>query len=167
MKSILKKLCKAALALSLVFTGILYSTVTAKANDLEVQPYASGTTITYKTFSDILSFGTSGNKGVIDLDVKMRLATDSLGTTMTYYSSSCAPGSGTSSCSIYGADVHSYANYTSNYDSNTMIVDFYIKTVKNSTTYYTVYTYKYKNNKIIEQYVSKNPNTSKHTVQDK
>ena len=136
MKSILKKLCKAALALSLVFTGVLYSTVNAKANDSEIQPYASAVTITYKTFSSVLSFGTSGNKGTIDLNVKMRMATDDLGTTMTYYSSSCTPGSGTSSCSIYGVDVYSYANYTSNFDSNTMIIDFYIKTVRSFTFSY-------------------------------
>ena len=87
-KKTLKKLFKCSLVFSLLLTGVLLSPVNAYAND-DASTYANPITVTNKKFTNILTFGTSGSKGVVTLDVNMKLYTDSVTTTMKYYSVAC------------------------------------------------------------------------------
>ena len=143
------------------------SPVNTYAND-DVSTYANPITVTNKKFTNILTFGTSGSKGVVTLEVNMKLYTDSVGTTMKYSSVACTPGlnTTTTSASVYGVDVYYNYNYTSNFDDGYMYIDFYIETVVNSTTYYTVYRFNYYKNEINTHYIKKSPSTTRYIVAD-
>ena len=141
---------------------MLFTSTNIHAED--AQSYAAVPTLSKKYFYNAISLGTAGNAGTIELDLTMNLVTTSAGTEMTFYNVVCTPSSSTTSCLIESKDVYSYADYTSNYDNNTLIVDFYIKTVKNSKTYYTVYQYVFKNNNVYSHGVIKSPSTTKYTI---
>ena len=133
----------------------------------EISTYANPNTVTTKTFVYALSFGTAGSKGGLTLDLNMKLTTDSIGTTMTYSSYDYLTAHGTTSASIYAVDVHDSLNYTSNFDNHYMYIDFYIKTVINSKTYYTVYRFIFYRNNISSHYILESPSTTKHPVQNR
>ena len=90
MKSILKKLCKAALALSLAFTGVLYSTVSAKAN--EIVPYA-----TPQSRTDTITVGGSNS---LNVTLKLDFYIDATGLMGFTNKVTCSPSVSGQTCKI-------------------------------------------------------------------
>lgn len=136
MKSILKKLCKAVLALSLAFTGVLYSTVNAKAN--EIVPYATPQSVT-KTY-------TVGGTKSTNITLKLDFYIDATGM-MTFTRARCTPVSG--SCSIDDAYSLGYSQ-TGSQETMEVHVEYY-KTETNGKKYLVYWRFDFRNNNLVSR----------------
>lgn len=141
MKSILKKLCKAALALSLAFTGVLFTTNDARAAENEASLYGA---VTPKTFTYLVS-----KPNTPSVSITLNMYIDATGM-MSLASSSIAPG-------VDGNAVRKISAYSGGYSqtgsNERLIVTFIYEVQKDNGGWVRVtYYFEFMNNKLYTKY---------------